>query len=169
MRTAFCITCGLLALLPTGGAQAQTTLAGKQQCAKPDPNYTLPVGDHAKHTMSLSGLKCTWSEGDIAGGRLTDEADTYTSDISGNLSRDLVYGVGSVASGDKYFIRYAVTTRLKDGAPVRAQCTWTFAGGTGKLKGLSGKGTCKGTFSADGTGSWDIQGDYLIQPTAKTK
>ncbi len=169
MKTALCIICGLLALLPTGRAQAQTTLAGKQQCAKPDPNYTLPVGDHAKHTMSLSGLKCTWSQGDLGGDRLTDEADTYTSDISGNLSRDLIYGVGSVASGDKYFVRYVGTTTFKGETPVRGQCTWAFTGGTGKLKGLSGKGTCKGTFSADGTASWDLQGDYLIATTAKTK
>jgi len=169
MRTAWYIAFGLLALLPTGRAQAQTKLAGKQQCAKSDPNYTLPVGDHAKHTMALAGLKCTWSEGDLGGDRLTDEADTYTSDISGNLSRDQIYGVGSVASGDKYFVRYVGTTTLKDGAPVRGQCTWTFTGGTGKLKGLSGKGTCKGTFSADGTAAWDLQGDYLIPTTAKTK
>jgi hypothetical protein len=169
MRTALCIICGLLALLPTGRAQAQMKLTGKQQCAKLDPNYTLPVGDQAEHTMALAGGKCTWSQGDLGGDRLTDEADTFTSDIRGNLSRDQVYGVGSVASGDKYFVRFVGTTTLKDGAPVRGQCTWTFTGGTGKLKGLSGKGTCKGTFSADGTASWDIQGDYLIQTTAKTK
>ena len=169
MRTVLYITCGLLALLPTDRAQAQTTFAGKQQCAKPDPNYTAPVGDQAKHTMSLGTLQCTWSQGDIGGDRLKDETDTFTSDVSGTLSRDRGYGVGSVTSGDKYFYRFAGTTTLKDGAPVRGQCTWTFIGGTGKLKGLSGKGTCKGTFHADGTASWDIEGDYLIQTTAKPK
>lgn len=62
-----------------------------------------------------------------------------------------------MASGDKYFVRFVGTTTLKDGAPVRG-----FTGGTGKLKRLSGKGTCKGTFNADGSASWDIQGDYVI-------
>jgi hypothetical protein len=169
MRTAWYITCGLLALLPTGRAQAQTKLAGKQQCDKLDPVYTLPVGDQAKHTLSLASEKCTWSQGDLAGDRLTDETDTFTSDITGNLAHDRVYGVGSVASGDKYFVRFVGTTTLKDGAPVRGQCRWTLTGGTGKLKGLSGKGTCKGTFNADGSASWDIQGDYVIPTTAKTK
>ena len=44
----------------------------------------------------------------------------------------------------------------------RKQLFLNFKGGTGKLKGLTGKGTCKGTFNADGTSSWDIQGDYKI-------
>jgi len=163
MRTALCTASGLLALLATSAAQAQHKLAGKVQCAKPDPNYTAPVGDQANHVMSLGIQQCTWSQGDIAGDRLKDEVDTFTSDISGNTSRDRGYGVGSVAGGDKYFVRFEGATTLKDNAPVGARCTWTFAGGTGKLKGLTGKGTCKGTFNADGTSSWDIQGGYVVQ------
>ena len=160
MRTAVCIACGLLALLPNVSAQGQTKLAGKQTCAKPDPSYSAPVGDRAHHYMSLLAQRCTWSQGDIGGDQLKDEADTFTSDVSGNLSHDRGYGVGSLANGDKYFVRFDGTTTLKDGTPVRAQCTWTFTGGTGKLKGLTGKGTCTGTFSADGTSSWDMQGEY---------
>ena len=163
MRTAVYIACGLLALLPGVSGQAQMKLVGKMTCAKPDPNHTAPVGDGANHTMSLSAQKCTWSEGEIGGDRLKDETDTFTSDVTGNLSHDRGYGVGSVASGDKYFVRFKGTTTLKDEAPVRAECTWAFSGGTGKLKGLTGKGTCKGTFGTDGTASWDIQGTYAIQ------
>jgi hypothetical protein len=162
MRTAVCIACGLLALLPTSRAQAQTKLAGKMTCAKPDPNYTAPVGDHPNHTMSLGAQKCTWSQGELGGQRLTDETDTFTSDVADNLSHDRGYGVGSLASGDKYFVRFKGTTTLKGEAPLRAECTWKFTGGTGKLKGLTGKGKCTGTFSTDGTSSWDIQGDYKI-------
>ena len=160
MRAAVCVVCGLLAVLPAGRAQAQTKLAGKMTCAKPDPNYSTPVGDRADHTMSLLAQKCTWSQGELGGDRLKDETDTFTSDVTGSLSHDRGYGVGSLASGDKYFVRFAGTTTLKGEAPVRAQCTWSFTGGTGKLKGLTGKGTCTGTFGPDGTLSWDIQGEY---------
>ena len=166
MRTMAWVACALLALVLSGTAQAQTKLAGKMQCPKPDPNYTAPVGDQAHHALALAAQTCTWSQGDLGGDRLQDEVDTFTSDISGTLSRDRGYGVGSVASGDKYFIRFAGTTTLKGDTPVRAQCTWTFTGGTGKLQGLTGKGTCAGTFRADGTSSWDIQGDYGMHATA---
>ena len=162
MRTAVCIAFGLLALLPGDRAHAQTTLAGKLTCAKPDPNYSAPVGDRANHALSLIAQKCTWSHGELGGAQLKDEVDTFTSDVTDNLSRDRGYGVGSVASGDKYFVRLKGTTTLKGEAPVRGQCTWAFTGGTGKLKGLTGTGTCTGTFSTDGTSSWEIQGDYTV-------
>jgi hypothetical protein len=162
MRTAVYITCGLLALL-SHAAQAQTKLAGKMSCSKPDPNHTAKVGDQANHIMSLAAQKCTWSEGKIGDEQLKDETDTFTSDVTGNLSHDRGHGVGSVAGGDKYFVRFKGTTTLKDEAPVSAQCTWAFTGGTGKLKDLTGKGTCKGTFKPDGASSWDIQGTYAIR------
>jgi hypothetical protein len=40
--------------------------------------------------------------------------------------------------------------------------TWSFDGGTGKLKGLTGKGTYKTTTNADGTGSAEIEGEYKL-------
>jgi hypothetical protein len=160
MRTTVCIACGLLALLPNVSAQAQTKLAGKMTCAKPHANHTAPVGDQETHTLTLSAQKCTWSEGKIGDDQLKDETDTFTSDITGNLSHDRGYGVGSVASGDKYFVRFKGTTTLNGEVPVGAQCTWAFSGGTGKLKGLTGKGKCTGTFSKDGKSSWDIRGSY---------
>ena len=163
MRIAVYIACGLLALLPHTSAQAQMKLAGKMTCNKADPNHTASVDDQAKHTISLGVSKCTWSEGKIGGEQLKDETDTFTSDATGNLSHDRGYGVGSVEGGDKYYVRFEGTTTLKGEAPVGGKCTWAFTGGTGKLKGLTGKGTCKGTFSPDGKGSWDIQGTYAIR------
>ena len=44
MRMMVCIMCGFLALVAAHTAHAQTKFAGKQQCAKPDPEYTVPVG-----------------------------------------------------------------------------------------------------------------------------
>ena len=163
MRIAVCIACGLLALLPHTSAQAQTKLAGKMTCNKADPNHTASVDDQAKHTISLGVSKCAWSEGKIGGEQLKDETDTFTSDASGNLSHDRGYGVGSVEGGDKYYVRFDGATTLKGETPVSGKCTWAFTGGTGKLKGLTGKGTCKGTFGTDGKASWDIRGTYAIR------
>jgi len=44
--------------------------------------------------------------------------------------------------------------------------TWSFTGGTGKLKGLKGKGTYKGTGNADGSMTYEVEGDYEL-PAAK--
>ena len=46
---------------------------------------------------------------------------------------------------------------LKDGVETAEKGTWSFTGGTGKLKGITGKGTYNCTPSGDGV-SCDIEG-----------
>ena len=40
--------------------------------------------------------------------------------------------------------------------------TWSYTGGTGKLKGIKGKGTYDGKGSSDGTATYQIEGDYTL-------
>ena len=166
MKILALMSCGLLALFAADAAQAQMKLSGKLQCAKADPNYAVPVGDGADHAMTLGVQKCTWTGGDLGGEPLKEETDYVASDVRGSMSHDRGYGVGSVANGDKYFVRFEGTSTVKNHVPTDARCTWTFTGGTGKLARLSGKGTCKGTFAADGSSSFDVEGEYTIQKTA---
>jgi hypothetical protein len=44
---------------------------------------------------------------------------------------------------------------------VHQKGTWSFTGGTGKLKGIKGKGTYTCTPSGDGV-SCEIEGDYQL-------
>jgi hypothetical protein len=150
MRMTVLPACALFALVTVSAAQAQTKFEGKLDCGKPDPNHVVPVADTAKHALILAASKCKWTEGAIGGQQLKDEEDVVESDAIGNISHDRGYGVGSVANGDKYFIHFKGTSTLKDDQPVSGECTWKFTGGTGKLKGITGKGTCKGTFQSDG-------------------
>lgn len=150
----------------TVSAMAQTKFEGKCSQGKPDPNYTVPVGDKPDHTIVLAKTTCTWSSGDLGGDKLKTEDDVYTSDMSGKMSRDHGYGIGTTASGDKYFLRFDGTTKFEKNVPTSGNCTWNFTGGTGKLKGLTGKGTCTGKFDANGAAEFDIAGEYTI-PAAK--
>ena len=150
-------------------AAAQTKFTGKCNQGKPDPNHVVPVGDKPNHALVLAKVTCTWAAGaELGGVALKDEVDTVTMDMSGTTSRDRGYGVGTAANGDKYYVRFDGTTTYKGENPTSGTCTWTFAGGTGKLRGLTGKGTCAGTFDATGAAVFDIQGEYQI-PAAKTK
>jgi hypothetical protein len=160
MKAVSLITCSMLAVAFAPNAEAQTKLSAKMTCGKPDQNHTAPVGDTPDHVMMLQTTKCTWSSGDVGGDKLKNENDTFTSDVSGGVSHDKGYGVGTLASGDKYYVEFKGTTTLKGENPTGSECKWHFNGGTGKLKGLTGKGTCKGTFKSDGTGEFDIEGDY---------
>lgn len=149
-------------------ASAQTKFTGKCSQGKPDPNHVMRVEDGANHAMVLGQVTCTWSDADIAGVALKAEVDTVFSDMTGATSRDRGYGVGTTENGDKYYVRFQGTTNFKGEAPTTATCNWTFYGGTGKLRGLTGKGTCAGTFDATGGAVFDVVGQYSIA-AAKTK
>jgi hypothetical protein len=58
---------------------------------------------------------------------------------------------------------------VKDGKPQVAKGTWSFTGGTGKLKGLTGKGTHTVTINADGSSVVSVEGDYSIAAPAPKK
>src|SRR5436190_10342743 len=149
-------------------ASAQNKFSGTQQCAKPDPEYVVPVGDRPDHMMALAKDKCTWSQAEIGGVQLKDEDDTIVSDISATRSRDRGLGVAVLASGDKAFIQFQGTGTVKDNKPVSGEGTWSFTGGTGKLKGIKGKGTYKGKFNPDGSATFEIEGDYQLSAPAAT-
>jgi hypothetical protein len=149
-------------------AGAQTKLSATCNQSKPDPNYSVPVGDKPDHVIVLGKVTCTFTTGDLGGAAIKAEEDVYTSDASGKMSRDHGYGTGTVEGGDKYFLRFDGTTTMEKNAPVSGTCTWNFAGGTGKLKGLTGKGTCKGKFDASGAAVFDIEGEYQVA-AAKAK
>src|SRR5439155_1202908 len=149
-------------------AEAQTKFSGTCNQGKPDPNYMLPVGDAPDHSIMLGKTKCTWTKAELSGVALKDEEDVFTSEMSGATAHDKGYGVGTLANGDKYFVRFEGTTKLEKNVPASATCTWSFTGGTGKLKGLTGKGTCTGKFDATGAAVFDIQGTYEV-PAAKGK
>ena len=152
---------GLALAIATAGS-AQNKFSGKQQCAKPDPVYTVPVGDRPDHTISLIKDKCTWTAGEIGGIQLKDEEDTIVSDSTGGRARDRGNGVATLANGEKAFVQFQGTTVIKDNLPVTGEGTWSFTGGTGKQKGIKGKGTFKGKWNPDGTSTFEIEGEYQL-------
>src|SRR5947207_12646269 len=125
-------------------APAQTKFSGTQQCAKPDPEYAVPVGDRPDHMMSLVKDKCTWAQAEIGGVQLKDEDDTIVSDITSTRSRDHGMGVAVLASGDKAFVQFQGSGIVKHKKPVNGESTRISSRGTGKWMGLEGKGTYTG-------------------------
>ena len=166
MRNLILFTACTVVLAMAASAEAQTKFSGICNQKKPDPNYTLPVGDAPGHSIMLGKTNCTWTKTELAGVALKDEDDVFTSEMSGKTAHDKGYGVGNLANGDKYFVRFEGTTTLANNMPVSATCTWTFTGGTGKVTGLTGKGTCTGKFDPTGAAVFDIQGSYQV-PAAK--
>ena len=143
-------------------ASAQTKISGTAQFGKPDPQHMIPVGDLPDHTLGVEQLKCTWTKPmEIEGAKSKDGVSTETADISGNTARARGFHVSTMDSGDKFFVWYQGTATTKDGALVSQKGNWGFNGGSGKLKGIKGKGTYTCAPSGDGM-SCEVEGDYQL-------
>jgi hypothetical protein len=144
-------------------ASAQTKISGTLQCGKPDQQHAIEVGDRPNHSFAISQTKCTWTKPlEIAGIQTKEDVYTGFNEVSGNRARGQLYGVVTMTNGDKYYVRGQGSTTMKDGVPESAEGTWSFVSGTGKLKGLKGKGTYKGKYAPDGTATYEAEGEYEL-------
>jgi stalled ribosome alternative rescue factor ArfA len=74
--------------------------------------------------------------------------------------------VGTLANGDKMYDTYRGSSTLKDNAVETAEGAWSFTGGTGKLKGVKGKGSYKGKGAPDGSATYEVEGEYELPKVA---
>jgi hypothetical protein len=154
----------LLALfsLPLAG-YTQTALSGAADCAKPQPSYSIEVGDRPGHVLSLQKASCTWSTPvEIAGARTTTGVDVSTVDAFGSLLRERGYHTATMANGDKFTVRYQGTLRPNKDGSAAMRGTWTFVSGTGRLRGITGGGTYHGAGALDGSGHINVAGHYTL-------
>ncbi len=137
---------------------AQTKISGTNQCGKPDPKHIVQAGDRPDHTFAVMKVKCSWPKPlEIAGVQVKEEELTIFQEVTGSSGTDRTYVVATMANGDKLFVRAQGKVVLKDGVVQSAEGTWSYTGGTGKFRGIKGKGTFKG----NGT-TTDVEGEYQL-------
>jgi len=160
-----------LALLFASAVGAQTKVTGKQQCPKGELVGTADAGDKPGHTMQLvkSGT-CTWATPmEMEGGKSKDGSSVAFLEITSTRATSMGTYVGNMENGDKFFVSFHDSASVKDGKPGVSKGTWAFTGGTGKLKGITGKGTHTFTTNADGTSVVDVEGEYAVPAAAPKK
>jgi len=154
MKTSLLLLIGL-----AGVVSAQTKFSGVGKCGKPDTQQAVEVGDRASHSLVMVKQTCNWTTPfEIAGLQAKTYEVTLMSDAMAAKAQDRGYVVIAMDNGDKAFVRFQGSSVMKDGAPVSDEGTWSFTGGTGKLRGLSGKGTYK---NPDGTED-HIDGEWML-------
>ncbi len=130
------------------------------KCAKPDKLQSVEVGDSPNHVLAISQSKCTYVKPpDYAGVQSEQGTIRQSNDDTGNGTRYRGYYIDTLTNGDKAYYRYEGSGTLKDGVIQSTQHTWELVGGTGKVAGLKGKGTCKGKGSPDGSLTWQCEGE----------
>jgi len=145
-------------------AGAQTRMSGTEECGKPAKEYSLQIGDRPNHSFVINQGKCTWVKPVKIAGIESKEGDYWElAETSGDHTRYRFYYVDTMANGDKAYYRGEGTMTVKNGVIQSSAEKWNLVGGTGKLKGLKGKGT--NTFksaASDGTTLWDTVGEYQL-------
>jgi len=151
----FLILALVVAIASTAAPQTKTT--GTVSCAKPDPAYSIDVGDRAGHSLSIGKSVCTWTTPmEISGVNTKDGADVTYSEANGAKVRSSGYHVSTMSNGDKIYVRFQGNDPMMDGKPETSEGTWSYIGATGKLKGIKGKGTCKGRGDAGGNMVFEV-------------
>ena len=145
-------------------ATAQNKLSGSATCpGKPGESHSIEVGDHPGHAYVISKSVCTWTKPfEIAGIKSKDHTIVGFQEIDGSKITDRSSAVGTMDNGDKYYVRAQGTSRTKDQKFEGNDGSWNFTGGTGKLKGLKGKGTYKCAPEGDNNRCDIIEGEYTL-------
>lgn len=154
---------GICVLLSATVSLAQVKASGMLKCAKADPQHKLDVSDN--HSLVLEQSKCSADKDkpfEINGVKSGNGISTDVNDVQGTKARFHGYYVDTMENGDKGEYSFHGSGSIKDGNLQSAEDSWTLVSGTGKLKGAKGKGTCKGTGAADGSITWDCQGEYTL-------
>ena len=100
---------------------------------------------------------------EIAGVKAKDGFDLTYGEVTGTKVQGSGYHVGTMANGDKFYVKFQGNdTTTKDGKAATTEGTWSYTGGTGKLKGIKGKGTYKGKADAAGNMIVEVNGDYQL-------
>jgi hypothetical protein len=140
---------------------AQTKTSGTATC-KPDPSSPVALTDKPNHSFAVGSAQCTWTGFEVAGLPYKTAVSADLEEITGNTVSARGYHVATLSNGDTTTAAFHGSSKMKDGKFVSGGGAWTFTSGTGKMKGIKGKGTYKGTPNADGTVSYHVEGEYSL-------
>ncbi len=161
------ILCGCLFLtFAVAMASGQTKFISSGKCSKADAEQTISVPDKDGHVFKLAQGKCV-TKGEINGATSKEGVYSEHQDSSGNLTRVWGVYVETFDSGDKVFYTYTGSVTAKNGEVQSGQNKWQISGGTGKMKGLKGNGSCKHTPEAGGYLNYACSGEYTLAGAAK--
>jgi len=142
-------------------AVAQTKISGISSCGKPDQQQKIDVGDKPGHAFAISRGKCSWTKPmEIAGIQTKEDVVTTSAEITGARAHAHGFVVGTMSNGDTMYVRIQGSDKFKDEQIQTSEGTFSFVGGTGKLKSLKGEGTYKGRPDPSGNLIYVIEGQY---------
>ncbi len=150
-----------LILVGMKATKAWKRMSGTTVCSPPSQEHALPVEGRPHHSYVVNQVKCTWTKPWVVRGLASTEGvGTGVVEDHGGVSFSSGTFVDTMENGDRGYYDYSFKTTTKDGKPNISGHKWVLLGGTGKLKGAKGKGSCEATLQEDGKVVYECQGKY---------
>ena len=148
-------------LVELKATKAWKRMSGTLVCDPPSQEHALPVEGRPHHSYVVNQVKCTWTKPWVVRGLASTEGvGTGVVEDHGSVSFSSGTFVDTMVNGDRGYYDYSFKTKTKDGKPTISGHKWELVGGTGKLKGAKGKGSCEATLQEDGKVVYECQGKY---------
>ena len=96
----------------------------------------------------------------IAGTKTKGGPDIISVEVQGSKGSWREFYFDTTDTGDHGYYRLHGTATFQNGVVQALQGKWTLNGGTGKLKGIKGGGTCTGKGEANGELTYECKGEY---------
>ncbi|HET6932784.1 MAG TPA: hypothetical protein VFI45_20835 [Candidatus Acidoferrum sp.] len=147
---------------------AQTKLASSGKCGKPASQQSIAAGDQIGHLFTLASGKCA-TKGEVGGAASKEGVFSEHGEVTEDHSKASGVYIETFEGGDKIFYTYQATGTMRDSAFQAGENKYQITGGTGKMKGIEGSGSCKTTGTADGGMEYTCTGQYKIAGVAAAK
>ena len=161
MKYKLLCVCAVLAISAApAAAQSKQSFTGK--CGKPEGVQTIPAGDKEGHVFMIQQGKCETATGEMEG--VKSKGGAFAEHGESSATRTQSWGVytETYENGDELFYDYHTSGAVKDGNITSGGNTYRIIGGTGKLKGVKGSGSCKLKGNADGSLDFTCTGEYTV-------
>lgn len=166
MRYKVLSVCALFVLaVASTPAQTKSSMSGK--CSKPDAQ-SIPAGDRDGHMFAVQTGKCE-ATGEIGGQKSTEGTYSEHTDVMGSRVRAWGVYVETFDGGDKVFFNYQTHAKVDKGMFTSGGNAYQITGGTGKMKGIKGSGTCKLTGTPEGGLVYKCTGEYTMAKMSAEK
>ncbi len=154
----------LCSILLFASAAMADKLVSQWNCGKPTESHSIDVGDQPNHSYSITNGSCTSTKGEVGGVREKEGTGPQFQETTGDTVQWHGVFIVTTANGDKLYYHYSNKGpgKTKDGQFQSGGNKWSIAGGTGKFAGAKGEGTCQGKGNADGSATWDCEGNYTL-------
>ena len=151
-------------LLFASVAVAKDKLVSQWNCGKPTEAHSIDVGDQPNHSYAVSKGTCTSLKGEVGGVREKEGGGPQFNETTGDTTQWHGVFIVTMANGDKLHYTYANKGPgiMKNGQFQSGTNKWSIVGGTGKFANAKGEGTCQGKGNADGSATWDCEGNYTL-------